>query len=69
MKIQYDPDADALYIQLREAKPVHNIDLEEGVTVDFDKDRHIIGIEILDASERLTPEELANVSFERLLPE
>jgi uncharacterized protein YuzE len=69
MKIQYDPQADALYIQLREVMVAHNIDIEEGVTIDFDKDRHIIGVEILDASERLTQEELANVSFERLLPE
>ena len=52
-KIEYDREADALYIQLRAIHPDDNIDIEEGVTVDLDKDGHIIGIEILDASERL----------------
>ncbi len=67
MRITYDPEADALYIAQREAAATDGIDIEEGVSVDLDKDGHIIGIEILDASERLTPEELVNVSYENLL--
>ena len=67
MKITYDPEGDALYIALRDAPAADGIDIEEGVSVDLDKDGHIIGIEILDASERLTPEELVNVSYENLL--
>ena len=67
MKITYDPEADALYIALREAAATDGIDIEEGVSVDLDKDGHIIGIEILDASKRLTPEELTSVSYENLL--
>ena len=50
MKIEYDKEADALYIQLREVNVEDNIDIEEGVTIDLDKNRHIVGIEILDAS-------------------
>ena len=67
MKITYDPEVDALYIALREAAAADGIDIEEGVSVDLDKDGHIIGIEILDASKRLTPEELTSVSYENLL--
>jgi len=67
MKITYDPEADALYIALRDVPAADGIDIEEGVSVDLDKNGHIIGIEILDASERLTPEELVNVSYENLL--
>ena len=67
MKITYDPEADALYIALRDVQAVDGIDIEEGVSVDLDKDGHIIGIEILDASDRLKPEELVNVSYENLL--
>ena len=48
MKIEYDKEADALYIQLREAYVDDNIDIEEGVTVDLDEKKHIVGIEILD---------------------
>ena len=67
MKIEYDREADALYIQLREAPVDDNIDIEEGVTVDLDAQRHIVGIEILDASTRLSPDELSRVSLENLL--
>ena len=36
MKIEYDREADALYIQLREVVVEDNLDIEEGVTVDLD---------------------------------
>ncbi len=53
MKIKYDSEVDALYIELRDILAAKNIDIEEGVTIDLDKDGHIVGIEILDAQERL----------------
>ena len=67
MKITYDPEADALYIRLREVQLADSMDVEEGVTVDLDSEGHIAGIEILDASKRMTPEELANIHYENLL--
>ena len=66
MKIEYDPEADALYIQIREAHPSDNIDIEEGVTVDVDERGHIVGVEILDASKRLSPSDLATITIEKL---
>jgi len=66
VKIEYDPEADALYIQLRQAHPNDNIDIKEGVSVDVDEDGHIVGLEILDASKRLSPSDLASISIERL---
>ena len=53
MKIEYSKDIDALYIRLREAKIADSRDIEEGVTIDLDEKGHIVGIEILDASEKL----------------
>ncbi len=67
MKITYDPEGDALYIALRDVPAADGIDIEDGVSVDLDAEGHIIGIEILDASERLTPEDLTSVSYENLL--
>jgi uncharacterized protein YuzE len=67
MKITYDPEADALYIGIREVRPADSVDIEEGVTADLDSEGHIIGLEILDASKRMTLEELTNVSYENLL--
>lgn len=66
MKIEYDPEADALYIQVREARPDDNIDIEEGVTVDVDEHGHIVGLEILDASKRLSPSDLASITIQKL---
>ena len=66
MKIEYDPEADALYIQIREAHADDNIDIEEGVTVDIDADRHIVGLEILDASKRLSPSDLSSITILKL---
>lgn len=66
MKIEYDREADALYIQLREAYVDDNIDIEEGVTADLDAERHIVGIEILDVSKKLSLKDLVNITIENL---
>lgn len=66
MKITYDPEVDALMIILREDRvPKDAIDLEEGVTADLDGQGHVIGLEILDARERLGPDPLACLTIER----
>ena len=67
MKITYDPEGDVLYIQLRDVTPVDSIDVEEGVTAELDDLGHIVALEVLDASQRMTPEELANIHYETLL--
>ncbi len=50
MKINYDPEADALYIELLKDPAVDNIDISEDVSVDLTKERKVAGIEILNAS-------------------
>jgi uncharacterized protein YuzE len=66
MKIEYSKSIDALYIRLREARIVDSIDIEEGVTADLDEKGHIVGLEILDASEKLNISDLVNISIENL---
>ena len=66
MRIEYDAEADALYVQFKEVRPDDNVDVEEGVTVDLDEEGHIVGLEILDAAERLGLESLRNVSIENM---
>ena len=66
MRIEYSKDIDALYIRLREAQIEDSMDIEEGVTVDLDEKGHIVGIEILDASEKMNLADLVNVSIENL---
>ncbi len=66
MKIEYDKEADALYIQFRDVRVDDNIDIEEGVTVDLDERGHIVGIEILDATKKLSPKDIVNITIENL---
>jgi len=66
MRIEYDKTTDALYIQLREAYVDDNIDIEEGVSIDVDEKRHIVGIEILDASKKLSYKDIVNITIENL---
>ena len=51
MKITYDPEVDALYIQFLEAT-VTTEHLADGIAADYDVDGRLAGIEILDALKR-----------------
>ncbi len=66
MRITYDPEVDALYILFRQGLAADSRDVVEGVTVDLDAEGRIIGLEVLDASDRLGEEALGGVDFERL---
>ena len=66
MRIEYSKNIDALYIRLREAEIGDSIDIEEGVTVDLDEKGHIVGVEILDASEKMNISDLVNINIENL---
>lgn len=66
MKLEYSKEADALYVYFREVEVTKSKEVEEGVVVDLDKEGHIVDIEVLDASKRLTAKELVNVNIENL---
>lgn len=53
MDWRYDPEADAAYLKLEEAKVVESDETAQGVVVDYDADGRIVGIEVLNASRRL----------------
>jgi len=66
MKIEYSKKADALYVYFKEKYVSTSKEVEEGIILDFDEDDHIIGIEILNASERFGKSEIANINIENL---
>jgi len=66
MKIEYSKNADALYVYFKEAYVSKSREMEDGVIIDFDEQNQIIGVEVLDASKRLKPSDIANVSIENL---
>lgn len=51
MKISYDPEVDALYIQFVDTT-VTTVHLTEGIAADYDEAGRLAGIEILDALKR-----------------
>lgn len=53
MKITYDPEVDVLRILFRDA-PVEESDEDKpGVIIDYDKDGNMVGMEVLNASQRI----------------
>ena len=53
MKVHYDDEVDAIYIELGNQKPVGVIEISEGVNLDTTTDDKIVGIEILNASKKM----------------
>lgn len=53
MRIEYDPARDLLYIYFADpsTKVAETMTITPGVHADFDRDKKLIGIEVLDASE------------------
>ncbi|MCD6318723.1 DUF2283 domain-containing protein [Candidatus Aerophobetes bacterium] len=66
MRIEYDQEADALYIQIQEKYVAKTKEVENGVSIDFDKASKLIGIEILDATKRFTLSDIVNLYVENL---
>lgn len=52
-RFTYDPEAEALYMYLREAEIQRTEERGEDITVDFD-DQGVIGIEVLDVDADLS---------------
>lgn len=50
MKVNYDIMADAVYINVSDAKVARTVKSEERFLVDVDASGNVVGIEILDAS-------------------
>lgn len=58
MKISYDPKVDALYLQLGSGKPDGVIEISEGVNLDITEEGKLVGIEILNTSQKFDIETL-----------
>lgn len=52
MKLHVDPEADALYLRLTEAKIIESEEVSPGVVLDFDEKDEVVGVEILSLSKR-----------------
>ncbi|MDO8634661.1 MAG: DUF2283 domain-containing protein [Dehalococcoidia bacterium] len=64
MKLTIDPEADALYLTLKEGKVSRTEKLADGLIVDLNETGALLGIELLWLSDRVAPETLANLNIE-----
>jgi len=54
VRVTYDPEVDALRILLSNAPSEESDEDKPGVILDYDKDGNIVGLEILEASKRVS---------------
>jgi len=66
MKIEYSKEADAIYVYFKEEFVASSKEIEDGVVIDFDQKGHLIGIEVLDVSQRFSLSDIVNVNIENL---
>jgi uncharacterized protein YuzE len=67
MKIEYDREVDAVYIYIQHKEVAKTIEISDGVNIDLDEDGKLIGIEIIDATERYPLPDIFNLSTENLV--
>ena len=53
MKIRYDKEVDALYIDLLDLPSLESEEIAPGIILDFSEDGRVVGIEVLNASQKL----------------
>ena len=58
MKVTYDKNVDAVYIQLSVQRPEGVIEVADGINIDVSSDGKIVGIELLDATQKVSLESL-----------
>ncbi len=64
MKVYYDDEVDALYLKLGDETPSGVIEISEGVNVDTTSENKIVGIEILNASEKIDLKTILSYTLE-----
>ncbi|MFQ5531458.1 MAG: DUF2283 domain-containing protein [Candidatus Nanoarchaeia archaeon] len=67
MKITFDKQADAVYIEFNSGEFASNKKVDDDTIIDLDKDNNILGIEILNASKRISKDFLSDISVKNLV--
>ncbi len=67
MKITFDKEADAVYIEISNEEFVKNKKIDNETIIDLDKNSRIIGIELLNVSKRMAKDFLSDVRIQNLV--
>lgn len=68
MKITFDREADAIYIELSSGEFASNKKVDKNTIIDLDEKGNILGIELLNVSKRLSKDFLSDISVKNLVP-
>lgn len=52
MKLEFDPQADAVYLELIDAEVEASQEVQPGIILDYDLKGRVVGIEVLHVSQR-----------------
>ena len=66
MKIEYDKDADAVYIELSSGVFAKNKKIDNDTILDLDENDNILGIEIINVSKRLSKDFLSSITVSNI---
>lgn len=67
MRLGYDPETDSAYIKFEPQPSTESFELCDGIVIDLDADKHVVGVEIEWASKKLDVEQL-RATLEREAP-
>jgi len=56
MKIRYDPEADILYILIKEGSIKNTVEISDDLFIEYDENNNIVGIEIWQARKNVLKE-------------
>ena len=64
MKVSYDGQVDAVYIELLSQKPDGVIEVADGINIDITSDGKVVGIEFLNAKKKVNIDSLLSYEIE-----
>ena len=69
MNLSFDKKANALYIRISSEKVLNSDEIAEGIIIDYNKKDNIIGVEVLNFTEKnLNLNDLIQMTIEELIP-
>ncbi|MGD2250565.1 MAG: DUF2283 domain-containing protein [Candidatus Methanofastidiosia archaeon] len=63
MKITYDPKIDVVYIQFQEGEYTISKEIGDGIVVDYTEDKKVMGIEILEVSQKMPLKNIEEITL------
>jgi uncharacterized protein YuzE len=63
MRIRYDEKLDALYLRLDDSKVVESEEVKPGIVLDFNSEKQVVGIEVLELKRRVPKGDLEQLKL------